>query len=120
MVLSVGLYVLAPGLAVHFAQGAEAQGYIVQLLHFITFFEIFNVSAQVLTNALQGAGDTLFPMIATLFGIWGIRVGLGYLLSIRLGLGLIGIWTAYVLDIVLRSGVLFLRFRRGKWTQILP
>ncbi len=119
VVLSVGLYVLAPGLAVHFAQGAEAQGYIVQLLHFITFFEIFNVSAQVLTNALQGAGDTLFPMIATLFGIWGIRVGLGYLLSIRLGLGLMGIWTAYVLDIVLRSGVLFLRFRWGKWTQIL-
>lgn len=118
ILLSAGFYVLAPRLAVRFAQGAEAQGYIVRLIHFIAFFELFNVSAQVLTNALQGAGDTLFPMVATLFGIWGIRVGMGYLLAIRWNLGLMGIWSAYVLDIVLRSGVLLLRFRRGQWARI--
>lgn len=118
VLLSAGFYILAPAVAVRFAQSAEAQGYIVQLLHFIAFFEVFNVSAQVLTNALQGAGDTMFPMLSTLFGIWGIRVALGYLLAIRLGLGLIGIWSAYVLDIILRSVLLFLRFRQGKWTKI--
>lgn len=118
LLLSAVSYVLAPKLAEHFAQGAEARGYIVQLLHFIAFFEVFNVGANVLTNALQGAGDTLFPMAATLFGIWGVRVGLGYLLAIRLGLGLMGIWAAYALDIILRSGALFLRFRRGAWTHI--
>lgn len=118
VLLSAGFYVLAPLLAVHFAQGAEARGYIVQLIHFIAFFEVFNVSAQVLTNALQGAGDTLFPMFSTLFGIWGIRVGVGYLLAIRCGLGLTGIWSAYILDIMLRSGVLLLRFRQGKWARI--
>jgi len=118
LLLSVGLYFLAPALAVRFAQSAEAQGYTIQLLQFIAFFEVFNVSAQVLTNALQGAGDTLFPMIATMAGIWGIRVGLGYVLSIRAGLGLLGIWSAYALDIILRSAALLLRFRRGKWAEI--
>lgn len=118
IILSVGFYLFAPNLAVHFAQSPESQAYIVQVLHFIAFFEFFSVTSQVLTNALQGAGDTKFPMFATMIGIWGIRVGVGYLLAIRLGLGLLGIWMAYVLDLIVRSAALYVRFRRGKWATI--
>ncbi len=48
----------------------------------------------VTTSALQGAGDTKFPMYSSLVGIWGIRVVGVYILSIRLGYGLVGVWTA--------------------------
>lgn len=44
-----------------------------------------------ITNALQGVGETRFPMYSTFLGIWGIRLGTGYILAIPFGLGLKGV-----------------------------
>ncbi len=73
---------------------------------------------QVMTNALQGAGDTKFPMYSTLIGIWGIRLCLGYFLAIPCGMGLRGVWTAYTSDMTVRGILLSIRFYRGKWKTI--
>ena len=78
----------------------------------------FSALVQIMNNALQGAGDTKFPMYATLFGIWGIRVCVGYLFGIVLGLGLMGVWMAYGLDVIVRSFLLWRRYRRGAWMKI--
>lgn len=74
---------------------------------------------QILTSALQGAGDTKFPMYATIIGIWVIRVGIGYILAVRLGYGLLGVWCGYALDLLLRSVLLLIRFLKGKWQTIV-
>lgn len=72
----------------------------------------------VVTAALQGAGDTKFPMYSTIIGIWGIRVAGVYLLGIVCKLGLFGVWLAVASDLVLRGILLLYRFYNGKWKEI--
>lgn len=72
----------------------------------------------VITAALQGAGDTKFPMYLTVFGIWGIRVAGIYYFTSVLAMGLKGVYYAVVVDIVVRGIMLLHRFLTGKWKRI--
>jgi len=89
------------------------------VLRLIAFFQPFAALTQIMTSALQGAGDTKFPMYATLIGIWVIRVGIGYLLAVTFNLGLFGVWCGYAMDITIRGILLLIRFLRGKWQKIM-
>lgn len=90
----------------------------VGVLRMIAFFQPCSAITQVIESALQGAGDTRYPMFLTLFGIWGIRVCIGYFLGIICGFGLIGVWTAYIIDISVRGFLLLRRFNGGKWQMV--
>lgn len=111
-------FVFAPQFVSLFTKTEEVQTMAVQVLRLIAFFQPFSALTQVLTSALQGAGDTRFPMVATMIGIWGIRVGIGYLFAVVCGWGLFGVWCGYGLDLAIRSILLLIRFERGKWKQI--
>ncbi|HEM6117279.1 MATE family efflux transporter [Streptococcus pluranimalium] len=56
----------------------------------------------IMTATWQGLGNAKLPFYATTFGMWCIRIGLGYLLGISLKLGLSGVWLATVLDNLFR------------------
>lgn len=71
-----------------------------------------------LAGALRGAGDTMYPLYASIIGIWMFRVGATFLFVNVFGWGLIGAWVALVLDQYIRSTVIYLRFRSGKWKHI--
>lgn len=117
---AIGLifYWFAPQLAGLFTHTPDIQNLVITVLKLIAWFQIFSSITQVLTSALQGAGDTKFPMYTTFLGIWGIRIGIGYLLAYTLGLGLIGVWIAYAIDLVTRSILLSIRFIKGKWYKV--
>jgi len=70
-----------------------------------------------LTATLQAGGDTRFPMWTTLIGIWGVRTVGVYVLGVRLGLGLGGVWLAIGLDNYLRALALWWRYRSGRWVR---
>ncbi|MGB8647360.1 MAG: MATE family efflux transporter, partial [Anaerolineae bacterium] len=72
----------------------------------------------VTASALRGAGDTRAPMVITGVGVWVIRVGVGYILGIRLGLGLFGVWIGWLADFTMRAVLLQLRWRAGRWKGI--
>lgn len=116
--MGVVFYVFAPFLAGIFSKDPEVISLVVKVLRIIALFQPFLCMTLVITSALQGAGDTKFPMYSTLFGIWGIRVLGVYILGIRLNMGLVGVWLAYALDITVRGTILLLRFLRGKWKEI--
>lgn len=111
-------FVFAPRFAALFTDTEEVRRLVVSVLRLIAFFQPFTALVQIFTNALQGAGDTKFPMYATFLGIWGIRIGIGYLLAVHLGYGLKGVWWAYALDVTVRGLLLLLRFWKGKWQNI--
>ncbi len=67
-------------------------------------------------GGLRGAGDTTAVLVVLGASIWCVRVVGAYLLSPSLGL--IGIWIAIGLDFGVRSTLLALRFRSGKWKSI--
>ncbi len=71
-----------------------------------------------LAGALRGAGDTMFPLYASIFGIWIFRVFVAYIFVTVFHWGLIGAWVALVLDQYTRAAVVFLRYRSGKWKHV--
>lgn len=69
----------------------------------------------VLPSALRAAGDSTFTSLASLLSMWLLRVVLGYLLGITLGFGIIGVWTAMIVEWGVRSIIFVKRFRGPKW-----
>ena len=118
VIIGVAILLLAPQLTALFTKTAEIQQMASQVLRIPAVVMPFSALVQIMNNALQGAGDTKFPMYTTFFGIWGIRVCVGYLLGVVLGLGLLGVWLAYGLDVIVRGLLLWCRYRRGAWMKI--
>lgn len=74
--------------------------------------------AMILTQALFGAGNTVFVMVVELVLHFACLVPLAWLLGITLGFGLIGIWAAAVIYIVLLAAIMAWKFHRGDWKHI--
>lgn len=55
-----------------------------------------------IAGALRGAGDTMYPLYASAFGIWVFRVVVAYIFVHVFGWGLVGAWVALVLDQTVR------------------
>ena len=68
--------------------------------------------------ALRGAGDARFTMIVSMASMWLFRIGFSYLLTLRCGMGLMGVWIAMVIDWVARVTAFIIRFARGRWRRI--
>lgn len=69
----------------------------------------------VLPSALRAAGDSNFTSITSLLSMWVLRIALGYILGITLGLGIMGVWIAMVVEWGVRGLIFWLRFRGEKW-----
>ena len=74
-------------------------------------------SAMVLSGGLRGAGHTIAPFVAQLFGTIGARLGAGYLLGFVFGMGIEGLYIATVLDWVLRTIILGGLVMMGRWER---
>lgn len=70
-----------------------------------------------LGGALRGAGDTRFPLLTTLTGLVLVRGSIAVLLA-WLGLPVEWVFGALILDYVVKSGLLALRFRSGAWQRV--
>ena len=68
-----------------------------------------------LSGSLRGAGDTKWPLYASLAGTYGLRLPLSLLLGYVLGLQVIGVWIALPVEYYLRSVIVVQRFNGGKW-----
>jgi putative MATE family efflux protein len=69
----------------------------------------------ILPAGLRGAGDVKYTMFTSIAGMWIFRITLGYVLSITLGIGLIGVWLAMYIDWIVRGTMYYLRVKSGKW-----
>ncbi len=70
----------------------------------------------ILGRALNGAGDTLSPMVITLASQVGVGLGLVVLLSHFIGLN--GVWLGIALSNVVQGIVMWLWYRTGRWKGI--
>jgi len=89
--------------------------YLILILAIITFAQI---SQFIISGALKGAGDSKYVALIALVTVGIIRPGLAWLFAYPMGLGLIGIWFAFLADQVLRLLLNFARFLTGKWMHI--
>jgi MATE family, multidrug efflux pump len=74
--------------------------------------------AMILSQALFGAGNTVFVMVVELVLHFACLVPLAWFLGITLDKGLIGIWTAAITYIVLLAVTMTAKFAKGDWKTI--
>ena len=87
------------------------------LLRFVAVYSVFDALAVVFASALRGAGDTLFPMLLTLFSSWCIMVLPAWLMLQWTTPSLQQMWLAPTAGIIVAGILMWLRFRSGKWLQ---
>jgi len=63
----------------------------------------------------RAAGDVKYPVIVGVFSMWGVAVGLSYMLGVYFGYGLIGLWIAFIADEWLRGLFMLQRWRSKIW-----
>lgn len=65
---------------------------------------------------MRGAGDTRWPMLMTIIGIWGIRIPFIMMVLASMGeLTVARTWIVTSADFLVRSILLYWRFREVKW-----
>lgn len=69
----------------------------------------------IMPSALRAAGDSTFTSVTSLLSMWLVRVILGYILGITLGLGIVGVWSAMCFEWGVRGMVFVTRFRGKRW-----
>ena len=73
----------------------------------------------VLTQALQGAGNTRYVMGAEIAVCLGLYLPVVYVLGLHTPLGLIGAWTGEYVYWVALAAIMIRKFRRGDWKSIV-
>ena len=82
-----------------------------QLLIIAGFFQLFDGTQVVGLGVLRGIGDVNVPTFITFVAYWVIGIPLGYLLGIKLDMGVNGIWYGLTFGLLTASILLFLRFQ---------
>jgi MATE family, multidrug efflux pump len=120
-----GLYVLAPQLLLApYAAGAdpasfgEVERLAVVLLRFVAIYSLFDMMSVIFSAALRGAGDTTYPLLATLLLSWGMMVIPSYVLCVHLGAGLYTAWTTASVYCFMVGLLMLRRFRGGGWKSL--
>jgi len=80
----------------------------------IVSFLVFGL-VMVLSQCLNGVGDTTIPMLTTLLSMWLVQVPLAFFLSRHTSLGVYGVRVGIVSAIVLRAIIYGTYFRAGRW-----
>ncbi|WP_316800350.1 MATE family efflux transporter [Pedobacter frigidisoli] len=82
-----------------------------QLLIIAGFFQLFDGTQVVGLGVLRGIGDVNVPTMITFLAYWVVGIPVGYLLGLKFGLGVNGIWYGLTLGLLTASVLLFLRFQ---------
>ncbi len=85
------------------------------IMSFVAFIQPFQTMQFIQAGALRGAGDTRSTAIVTLITVVFVRAALGLLFVFVFHWGLIGAWVALALDQLVRTVLIFLRYRSRKW-----
>ena len=101
-----------------FTRDALVLTYGVHLMYIIASFQVIDGLGTVAYGALQGAGDTLWPMLFGITGGWLVMVPVGLFTVFVLDWGVYGAWTAKACHIWVFALLNLWRFNHGAWRRI--
>ena len=91
----------------------------------VEYFRIVSLGYIMLTimfvsnGVINGAGKTRVTMVFSLLSLWAVRIPLGLLLS-KTGLGIRGLWWAYVISFTAVMSLSLSYYFLGRWKKNLP
>jgi len=123
--LCSALYLFAPRLLLApYAAGADPAAFAevgrlsVGLLRFVAVYSLFDMMSVIFAAALKGAGDTTYPLLATLALSWAVMVVPSYVLCAHFGAGLYAAWSTASAYVLLVGLLMLRRFRSGRWKSL--
>jgi len=116
---SVGVLVVifAPGIAGLFTNDSDVLRYGTSCLRILAIGIPMYAVGMIVTQALNGAGDTRTPTAINLVCFWILQIPLAYWLATDMSLGPDGVFWAMVVSESLVTILGVAVFRRGKWKQ---
>ncbi|MCK5534534.1 MATE family efflux transporter [bacterium] len=84
-------------------------------LKYLSVGSVFLSSGVVFSRALQGAGDTISPMLMTGLSLYIFQIPLAFFLSNHLGFNERGVWIAGLLGSLIHGLLMAIIFLNGKW-----
>src|ERR1041384_5789839 len=105
----------APQIIALYNPSPEVARFGVDCLRIVAYGFLFYAYGMVLGQSFNGAGDTWTPTIINLFVFWLWEIPLGYVLSVKFGMGPEGVFTAITIAFSTLAVVSALVFRRGRW-----
>ncbi len=101
-----------------FSQDAEVVGYGAEALRIIGAGYIFYGIGMVMTQALNGAGDTKTPTIINVVCFWLFQIPMAWILAKELDWKSTGAFVAIPVAETLIALIAFYFFKRGRWKEI--
>jgi MATE family multidrug resistance protein len=125
MSLCGAAYVLAPDLLLApYAAGADPATFgevgriTVVLLRFVALYSIFDTMNVMFASGLKGAGDTAYPLVASVALSWVVMLVPAYLLCVVGDAGVYTAWATASAYVAVLGLLMMTRFRAGRWTSL--
>ncbi len=118
-VAGVFIVALAPSIVGLFTNEPEVMSYGTSCLRILGIGFPMYAIGMIITQALNGAGDTVTPTIINLICFWMLQIPLSYWLAANAGLGPNGVFLAMVISESLLTVLSVIVFRRGNWKNQL-
>jgi multidrug resistance protein, MATE family len=116
------LYLLAPRLLLApYAAASDPASFeaveslAIVLLRFVAVYSIFDMMNVIFSAGLKGAGDTRYPMVATVVLAWGAMLAPAFVLCVLQGHGVYVAWATASAYVVCLGVMMIRRFRLGRW-----
>lgn len=114
--ISVVIYLFAEPIMQLFTGNQEIIALTKRLFLFSILLELGRATNIIVISSLNATGDVRFPFICGIIVMWIVSLPFSYLLGVYAGLGLVGVWLAYIIDEGLRAVLMFRRWRSRVWT----
>ena len=116
IVFSVTTLVALPGIMHLYNLSDDAKTYTKQIIwyHGICCMLICP-EAFTLPNTLRAASDVKFCMILSIISMWVFRIAFSYIIGVRMGMGVLGVWIAMTIDWAVRAVLFIIRYRGKRW-----
>ncbi|MEM1858692.1 MAG: MATE family efflux transporter [Desulfurococcaceae archaeon] len=105
--LFIGFFTDVPEIA------READLFVQYFAPTLAFFAVFFIGMSI----GRGSGHTPYPTIIGVIRLWGLRIGLGYLLAFVLEIGTLGLWTSMAFSNFVGGLAIVPWALRGNWTK---
>jgi putative MATE family efflux protein len=115
LVSAIVLTVFAPPLIRLFDDNPEVVRIGTDYLRMVSLFHVFAALSIILGRVLQGAGDTIGPMVTTIIGLWGVQIPLAIYMSRHVVPATHGIWWSVAITLTLNGLMVAAWFLAGRW-----
>lgn len=114
--ISILFYLLGPFFFRLFTSDTQVITNGLEILHFLSPFFVTFIFIEILSGALRGTGDTLFPTIITALGVVGIRIAwLALIQSTQPSITVV--FVCYPLSWIITSLIFIIYYKEGSWLK---